>query len=54
MQIDDEPMALPPPKKDPPKQPSGKPRKTLEFPWFGKNSEPTPYEPKVFSFPSFL
>ena len=50
MQVDDEVAAPPPPKKDPPKQPLGKPRKTLEFPRFGKDSEPAPYEPKVFSF----
>jgi len=54
MQVDNEPAASPPPKKDPPKQPSGKPRKTLEFPWFGKDSKPMPYEPRVFSFLFFL
>jgi len=54
MQVDDELAAPPPPKKDPPKQLSGKPRKTLEFPRFGKDPEPALYEPKVFSFPCFL
>ena len=41
-------------KRIPPKQPSGKPCKTLEFPRFGKDSEPVPYEPKVLSFLFFL
>jgi len=54
MQVDDEPAAPPPPKKDSPKQPSGKPCKVLEFSWFGKDSKPAPYEPKIFSFLSLL
>ena len=50
MQVDDKPVALPLPKKDPPKQSSGKPCKVLKFPRFGKDSEPVLYEPKVLSF----
>jgi len=53
MQVDDEAAAPPSTKKDPPKQPLGKPRKMLEFHWFRKDSEPMSYEPKVFSFPFF-
>jgi len=50
IQVDNKPAAPPPPKKDPPKQSSGKSHKVLEFSWFGKDSEPVPYEPKVLSF----
>ena len=54
MQVNDKPAASSPPKKNPPKQPSGKPCKVLEFFQFGKDSEPVPYEPKVLPFPVSL
>jgi len=50
MQVNDDPVVPPLPKKNPPKQLLGKPCKVLEFPQFRKDSEPMPYKPKVLSF----